>query len=411
MNKTIFSVVVLLFGLFGTSFSQLIAVDPPRGDSNQPCRNPVNCWANPCQFSSCPAYPQASCVFDNCGGCFAKYYLNGRQVDCEGPREEPIEEPTVEGECPFDWLGSIVRCGQPGRDQCNQCERRGKLCCPHGCGQMCKNPVRRPRQTTTVRTPRTVEGVCPFDELGTRVRCAGPPRDQCGDCASQGKLCCNHGCTRICKEPETQSTPRPTSDDECPVQEAIPICFAFGPDECNNCEERGQRCCPHMCGQKCKDPVRTQEPTPVQGECPVQEAIPMCFAFGPDECNNCEAIGQRCCPHMCGQKCKDPVRRQEPTPIQGECPYDDLLPRVLCQGPQVDRCYGQCEQQGKLCCSNGCNKICKDPIIIDPPRPVEGYCPFGILRDPASCVAQRDECNGQCERQGKLVWRHLSYDN
>ena len=383
----------------------------PQLPQQQQCQNPVNCWADPCQVNSCRAYPEATCVANYCGGCHANFYVNGRQVDCDGPR------PTNSGNCPYNWLGVMVQCTQKGPDQCNNCERQGQLCCPHGCGQMCKEPSDVP---TTPRIP-VRQGVCPFDDIGSRVRCAGPLLDRCDNCESRGQLCCTNGCAKICKDPVAPSTPAtPVSTGECPVEEVRVMCFVFGPDECNNCGARGQLCCGHGCGQKCKDPVRRQpQPTPVQGQCPYDDLAPRVRCSGPqiDQCyGQCERQGKLCCSNGCSKICKDPVRWQEPTPVQGECPYDDLLPRVLCQGPQVDRCYGQCEQQGKLCCSNGCNKICKHPIIIDPPMPlttarppgpVLGQCPVDYLAMVVSCVRPiQDQCFGQCESKGQLCCPH-----
>ena len=43
----------------------------------------VNCFVNPCLVSECPAYPDAYCIPDYCGGCFADYFVNGVEVDCE----------------------------------------------------------------------------------------------------------------------------------------------------------------------------------------------------------------------------------------------------------------------------------------------------------------------------------------
>ena len=42
----------------------------------------VNCFVAPCMFATCPAFPQARCVDNYCGGCFADFYLRYRKVDC-----------------------------------------------------------------------------------------------------------------------------------------------------------------------------------------------------------------------------------------------------------------------------------------------------------------------------------------
>ena len=47
---------------------------------------PVQCLKNPCQVSSCPSVADARCVVDYCGGCNARWILNGQEVtdQCHG---------------------------------------------------------------------------------------------------------------------------------------------------------------------------------------------------------------------------------------------------------------------------------------------------------------------------------------
>ena len=47
---------------------------------------PVNCLVNPCDTASCPAINGAVCVADYCGGCHARWLLNGDDVtnQCQG---------------------------------------------------------------------------------------------------------------------------------------------------------------------------------------------------------------------------------------------------------------------------------------------------------------------------------------
>ena len=55
-----------------------------------PCADgtdPVACFVNPCDVNACPAYPDAECVADYCGGCNARFYdEDGTEVteDCTG---------------------------------------------------------------------------------------------------------------------------------------------------------------------------------------------------------------------------------------------------------------------------------------------------------------------------------------
>ena len=47
---------------------------------------PVNCLVNPCDTATCPAINKATCAADYCGGCNARWLLNGDDVtnQCQG---------------------------------------------------------------------------------------------------------------------------------------------------------------------------------------------------------------------------------------------------------------------------------------------------------------------------------------
>ena len=64
------------------------------------CQTPVNCLVAPCSTSECTLYPDAECVANYCGGCWADYYLNNELVYCESnPSIEwdfSISEPVIE---------------------------------------------------------------------------------------------------------------------------------------------------------------------------------------------------------------------------------------------------------------------------------------------------------------------------
>ena len=47
------------------------------------CQMPVDCFADPCLVSECSSYPDAECVANYCGGCWADYYLNGELIYCD----------------------------------------------------------------------------------------------------------------------------------------------------------------------------------------------------------------------------------------------------------------------------------------------------------------------------------------
>jgi len=47
------------------------------------CQMPVDCFADPCEVSECISYPDAECVANCCGGCWADYYIDGEQINCD----------------------------------------------------------------------------------------------------------------------------------------------------------------------------------------------------------------------------------------------------------------------------------------------------------------------------------------
>ena len=46
----------------------------------KPCKDPVACVVDPCEVSTCPAFPQAKCISDFCGGCNARFFLGFKEV-------------------------------------------------------------------------------------------------------------------------------------------------------------------------------------------------------------------------------------------------------------------------------------------------------------------------------------------
>jgi len=47
------------------------------------CQWPVSCFADPCSVSECTSNPDAECVANYCGGCWADYYLNDELINCD----------------------------------------------------------------------------------------------------------------------------------------------------------------------------------------------------------------------------------------------------------------------------------------------------------------------------------------
>ncbi|XP_071834280.1 uncharacterized protein [Apostichopus japonicus] len=43
----------------------------------------AHCFVRPCQFATCAAYPEATCVDNYCGGCFTDWFIGDTEVDCD----------------------------------------------------------------------------------------------------------------------------------------------------------------------------------------------------------------------------------------------------------------------------------------------------------------------------------------
>ncbi|XP_069107784.1 kielin/chordin-like protein [Argopecten irradians] len=76
-----------LHGQEVTKTCQIVAPPPTICDNGLP---PVNCLVNPCSVQQCPLIPNAKCVADYCGGCNAKFFVNGNEVTQMCRRRRPF---------------------------------------------------------------------------------------------------------------------------------------------------------------------------------------------------------------------------------------------------------------------------------------------------------------------------------
>ncbi|MBC8311924.1 MAG: hypothetical protein H8E72_06430 [Candidatus Marinimicrobia bacterium] len=69
----------------------------------------VDCFVDPCEVTDCPAYPNAVCEADYCGGCNANFYENGDLVnnECEDI-QECSEEFEGSGDITFDMQTNVL---------------------------------------------------------------------------------------------------------------------------------------------------------------------------------------------------------------------------------------------------------------------------------------------------------------
>nr|XP_006817093.1 PREDICTED: uncharacterized protein LOC100376421 [Saccoglossus kowalevskii] len=87
----------------------------------------VYCFADPCRVTECPAYPEAKCVANYCGGCNADFYVDGELVDCIGEDCDGHEDGTT----------------YPADDGCNTCTCNNgrEMCTLMVCGPDCHGHV------------------------------------------------------------------------------------------------------------------------------------------------------------------------------------------------------------------------------------------------------------------------------
>ena len=69
----------------------------------------VECFVNPCEVTDCPAYPNATCEADYCGGCNANFYENGELVNDEcGEPEACSQESQDSGDVTQDGVIDVL---------------------------------------------------------------------------------------------------------------------------------------------------------------------------------------------------------------------------------------------------------------------------------------------------------------
>ena len=97
------------------------------------CSSPLKtyqCKVAPCHVTKCPAYPDAKCVNNYCGGCFADFYLNGRKVDCK-KIPDILPDLCAAVLCQVGHI-CVVRNGkascEPACKSNSDCKKRGSYC-------------------------------------------------------------------------------------------------------------------------------------------------------------------------------------------------------------------------------------------------------------------------------------------
>ena len=100
------------------------------------CQYPVDCFQDPCLVESCSAYPNAECVPNYCGGCYADYYdasgeliTNCGDTSCPGGNPAGcFENGCSDGyECIDDWENNCAS------SFCSCDETTGQWMCTDDC--------------------------------------------------------------------------------------------------------------------------------------------------------------------------------------------------------------------------------------------------------------------------------------
>ena len=290
------------------------------------------------------------------------------------------------GHCP--WRRSVVRLCLLRADTCTsdqECPGDNK-CCHDGCSRSCSRPI-----------SEVKPGTCP------KVSQNRPFCDKRGDLCEKdtdcpgSRKCCHNGCQRDCTVPETMRKLKPG------------VCLkvdAINPKLCksmkNECKLDGDcygrlKCCFNGCFNECSS-APTQPPK--RGECPFAEYIP------PENCSDttdkCDDDSQcpgrdKCCATGCLQECITPPTKKKP----GECPLNDYISPELCEVTE-DRCQEDEDCKGRdKCCATGCIKECITPPLPIPTTPEpKKECPKpwkglnGICDRLGDMCTDDEDCNG-----------------
>ncbi|CAH1270241.1 PEBP1 [Branchiostoma lanceolatum] len=329
----------------------------------------VNCFANPCDVTSCPAHPDATCRSNYCGGCYAEFFdEEGNEVDCDETDHSPCPPGVAMARCKRDPCEMRTCPGHPNATcQANYCggcnaeffdEDGNEVAC--GEAAVVERPDICP--TPTLRDDQCLLGVFKNCSIDT-------------DCRRREK-CCFNGCQKTCVHvrrrrplPERPGTcPAPSlSDADCSGPRLYRVCTTD-----LDCR-RGEKCCDLGCGQECVG-VRGRETSPdgpKPGTCPPPLSNDECLLPRPYitctmEGGGCQR-GYVCCDNGCGGalECKRPVRgpmKSKP----GTCPASER--EAPCRKGEWSQCQGDpdCPQRQK-CCSDGCVMICQNPDTTNEP--------------------------------------------
>lgn len=291
------------------------------------------------------------------------------------------------------------------------CDKRGDLCekdtdCP-GSRKCCHNGCQ--RDCAVPETMRKLKpGVClKVDAINPKL--CKSMKNECkldGDCYGRLK-CCFNGCFNECSSAPTQRPKR----GECPLADNIP------PENCSDttdkCDDDSQcpgrdKCCATGCLQECITPPIKKKP----GECPLNDYIsPELCEVTEDRCQEDEDCKGRdkCCATGCIKECITPPLPIPTTPEpKKECPKPWKGLNGICDR-LGDMCADDKDCNGSsLCCFNGCQKGCIDPVPTGKP----GKCPNPWKGQDGICDRRGDMCTVDidCEASAKCCFNGCQHD-
>ncbi|KAK3605484.1 hypothetical protein CHS0354_001472 [Potamilus streckersoni] len=79
----------------------------------------TKCYVDPCDVITCLAFPDAQCIPNYCNGCYASFFIGGKNVTsvCEGADEPPCPEGSTRVECKVDPC-EVTKCPQYPSARC-----------------------------------------------------------------------------------------------------------------------------------------------------------------------------------------------------------------------------------------------------------------------------------------------------
>ena len=329
-----------------------------------------------------------------------KCCFSGCILECMTPPIIVIEKP---GKCPTVDFIDRESC-EVTTDECNDdydCIGRDK-CCATGCIQECVTPPRRPVTPAPLK-----QGECPPSANIPPENCSDTSNKCDNDSQCPGKdKCCATGCFNECITPPVKTKPG-----GCPLNDYIPpeLCEVTE-DKCkedSDCKRR-DKCCFSGCISECMTPsiIIIEKP----GKCPTVDFIDReSCEVTTDKCNDdydCKGR-DKCCATGCIQECVTPPRRPEPRK-EGQCPKPWKGLNGICDR-RGDMCSDDKDCSGlALCCFNGCQKDCIDPIPKDKP----GICPNPWKGQDGICDRRGDMCtvDVDCDETEKCCFNGCQRD-